>query len=305
MNKKRQITSFVIKTIKTSILTFFIFASTGITYTLAKAVGENYVVDQLIESFIARADENADLTFEYGGYQWRYYPIQRTHDYELSDARDVFYDEDKREIGQFGDILLNRQNAFRDIPIIYQFISFYFGGHAAFRDDGAGLYETTGLNVDWEAFIGAIKSPGYNSDITQAAIQHINFNYWLDMGTGTQFAPFYRSEMMSVRVKDVTNEQLNLAKQYLDYQVDNRSLYNFLFWLDMKEKHYCTDLVSRAYQYAFYDSEDQRQYSRALNDDGFITSVNDLILAEATYFTTYTRVNQTDLTVSIYYLADL
>ena len=44
----------------------------------------------------------------------------------------------------------------------------------AFRDE-AGL-ETTGSMLTGSF---SIKSPGYNSDITQASIEHINFNYWL------------------------------------------------------------------------------------------------------------------------------
>ena len=70
--------------------------------------------------------------------------------------------------------------------------------------------------------------------------------------------------MMSVRVKGVTEIQLEAAKEYLDYQILHKSLYNFLFWLDMDEKHYCTDLVSRAYQNAFYPLEEQKNIHVAL-----------------------------------------
>jgi len=49
--------------------------------------------------------------------------------------------------------------------------------------------------------------------------------------------------------------------------------------------------------------EDQRNYSRALNDDRFITSVNDLILSKETYITFYVE-NIDDIT-NIYYLADI
>ena len=75
-----------------------------------------------------------------------------------------FYDDAKRELGQFGDILLTRQSAFKDIPLIHEFISYYFGGHTAFRDKGAGLYETTGLNIDFKTLTETISSPGYDSE---------------------------------------------------------------------------------------------------------------------------------------------
>lgn len=303
-NTKRRI-RLLVKFLKHSVLAFFTLASVGITYTLAKAVGENYVVDKMIEDFIARADPVPEESHESASYMWNYYPIERIYDYEINDVRDVFYDDDKLVLGQFGDILATRQSPFRDIPLIHQFISYYFGGHAAFRDDEDGLYETTGLNVDWDTFIGAIRSHGYNSGLPNVSVQHINVNYWLNIGSGSRYAPFYRTEMMSLRLKDIKTEEIQLAQDYLDYQVGNKSLYNFLFWLYMGEKHYCTDLISRAYQSVFVEEADQRQYSRTLNDDGFITSTNDLILANRTFFTSFIKVDTTGKNVNVYYLADL
>ena len=287
------------------IFVFFVFCSVGITYTLAKAVGENHATDQMIATFIARAETlPEEITTNYG-YTWNYFPIERIYDYEISDDRDIFYDDAKRELGQFGDILLTRQSAFKDIPLIHEFISYYFGGHTAFRDKGAGLYETTGLNIDFKTLTETISSPGYDSEIEGASVQHINSNYWFDPSASTQYAPFYRTEMMSVRVKGVTEIQLEAAKEYLDYQILHKSLYNFLFWLDMDEKHYCTDLVSRAYQNAFYPLEEQKNYSRSLNDDGFITSVNDILLSRQTYLTSFTQVDIENECFNIYYLKDV
>jgi hypothetical protein len=71
----------------------------------------------------------------------------------------------------------------------------------------------------------------------------------------------------------------------------------------MSYKYYCTDLVSRAYQHALVDEKDQRNYSRALNDDGFITSVNDIILSRETYIAFYVEIR--DDIVHIYYLEDI
>ena len=71
----------------------------------------------------------------------------------------------------------------------------------------------------------------------------------------------------------------------------------------MKYKFYCTDLVSRAYQSVMVDEKDQRQYSKALNDDRFITSVNDMILSDDTYIMFYVEV--IDDIWHIYYLEDL
>lgn len=77
-----------------------------------------------------------------------------------------------------------------------------------------------------------------------------------------------------------------------------------MFFLDMKEKHYCTDLISRAYQYA-KDPMNKKKYAHSLNNDGFITSVNDILLAKETYLTSYMKVDETTKTVNFYYLEDI
>jgi hypothetical protein len=105
-----------------------------------------------------------------------------------------------------------------------------------------------------------------------------------------------------LRVKDITNDQIDQAVSYAADKAD-KALYNFLFFLDLKYKFYCTDLVSRAYQDALIPIEKQRDYSRALNDDGFITSVNDLVLSKYTYITAYVEI--IDNITHIYYLKDI
>ncbi len=105
-----------------------------------------------------------------------------------------------------------------------------------------------------------------------------------------------------MRVKDITETQINGAVAYADDKVD-KSLYNFLFFLDMEYKYYCTDLVSRAYQDVMVPESEQTNYSKALNDDGFITSVNDIVLSEQTYITFYVEI--IDEIVHIYYLEDV
>ncbi len=67
----------------------------------------------------------------------------------------------------------------------------------------------------------------------------------------------------------------------------------------MENRYYCTDLVSRAYQDVMVEEDEQRECSRNLNDDGFITSVNDLILSKETYMTSYFEV--IDEVAHVYY----
>ncbi len=289
------------KTLLFCTIVIFLAASSS----LINAIDENRRVDKMIEDFISRAKTTPSLSREgYDNYLWNYYPVPRALEYEISDERNVFYDEAKREIGMMGDILLNRQSAFRDIPLIYQFISYYFGGHSSLRDREGGLYETTGMNVNFSSFIQALFAPGYDNNVSAAQLQHLNNNYWLDKSGLSKYQPFYRHEILSVRVKGVNEEILDDVLGYIEYQFEHKSLYNFLFWLDMEQKHYCTDLISRAYQAAF-EPENEKKYATRLNDDGFITSVNDIILSTETYLTTYMLVDKDNSIVNVYYLEDV
>ena len=67
----------------------------------------------------------------------------------------------------------------------------------------------------------------------------------------------------------------------------------FYFFLDMKNKYYCTDLISRAYDYVLSDTN-QNYYAKSLNDDGFITTVNDIILSRDTYLALHFEVEKVD-----------
>ena len=116
------------------------------------------------------------------------------------------------------------------------------------------------------------------------------------------YGPNYRTNFVGLRVKDITSDQIDGVVEFANDQID-WALYNFTFFLDMKYKFYCTDLVSRAYQSVMVDEEDQRDYARALNDDKFITSVNDIILSKETYMIFYVEI--VDGITNIYYLEDM
>ena len=85
----------------------------------------------------------------------------------------------------------------------------------------------------------------------------------------------------------------------------------------MRRKYYCTDFVSRVYEEAYYsavlgdDNYRSTGYAKKLNDDGFITSVNDLILSNDTYIHFYVEINEEiydgnkTIVQNIYYLEDI
>lgn len=134
-------------------------------------------------------------------------------------------------------------------------------------------------------------------------------NYWLNPNFRSEFSPdykyygnYYRPKFIGLRVKDVTQDQIDGAVAYANDKVDF-NLYNFTFALDLEYKFYCTDLVSRAYQSVLIEPENQRNYARALNDDRFVTTVNDMILSKDSYLTFYVEI--IDEIIHIYYLEDI
>ncbi|NLK12122.1 MAG: hypothetical protein GX312_00825, partial [Candidatus Phytoplasma sp.] len=99
------------------------------------------------------------------------------------------------------------------------------------------------------------------------------------------YGSFYRDSFIGLRVKNITKEEKQLAINEAKRLEEINTMYNYLFFLDTKNKYYCTDFISRIYQSINYQRNDKEKLS--LNDDGFITSVNDLILSKDTYIFFY------------------
>jgi len=284
----------------------------GMVYSLGVAVSENIRVDRAIEAFKERAVFEEEVNFEYtsGVFQVRrYYSVSRETSYELQDTRSVFYDSTRKYLGQKGDIYVTQKSPFPDSPAFHLFMSYYFGGHAAINNGENKFIEATGFPEDDETVWEIITQPGNEPNDYSVTASLTSSKYWLNPRYRPENAPEvpyfgrgYRKDFVGLRVKNVTQAQIDGVVEYGMDKVDV-SLYNFLFFLDMKYKFYCTDLVSRAWQHVLIDEKDQRQYSRSLNDDGFITSVNDIILSDDTYMTVYVEV--IDEVYHIYYLEDI
>ncbi len=281
-------------------------------YGFGVALVENTKATQAIEEFKNRA--NGIYTEEVRDFSGtsqirRYYEVSRETSYELGDTRSVFYDTSKVYLGQKGDIFVAHESPFPDVPVIHQFVSYYFGGHAAINNGENKFIEATGFPNEDESLLGIILQPGNEPNDYSTIMSLSSTNYWLNpryRSTSDDAYPYfgrnYRNDFVGLRVKDITSEQIDGVVDFATSKVD-KALYNFTFFLDLKYKYYCTDLVSRAYQDVMVEPEDQRNYARALNDDRFITSVNDLILSKETYITFYVE-NIDDIT-HIYYLEDI
>lgn len=292
--------------------TILLLIGMGILYSLGVAISENIQANRAIQAFKDRAVFEYEETIMYAAgveQTRRYYKVSRETSYELEDTRSVFYDETRKFLGQKGDIFVTDESPFPTNPPIHLFISYFFGGHAAINNGENRFIEAVGFPDDDETVLQIMLHPGNIPHDLSVVISKSSSNYWLNPRYRTEsdkdypyFGTRYRNDFVGLRVKGVTDEMIDGAVAYADDKV-GFNLYNFLFFLNMEYKFYCTDLVSRAYQSVMVEENDQRLYSRSLNDDGFITSVNDMILSDETYMTFY--VEYIDEVAHIYYLEDI
>ena len=306
--QKRKIKFNILKIIKL----FFILAFAGAIYSLGVAISENIQVDRAIEAFKSRANGiyTEEIVLINGIEQTRrYYSVPRETSYEIDDSRSVFQEPDRIHLGQKGDIFVAQDSPFPHIPVIHQFISYYFGGHAAIHTGEGTFVEAIGFPDEDESLWAIMTHPGNKPHDFSTVVGESQTNYWLHPKYRDEndrsfkyFGPNYRKEFVGLRVKNITLDQIDGAVDFARDQVGT-SLYNFWFFLDMKYKYYCTDLVSRAYQHVMIPENKQREYARALNDDGFITSVNDLILSKDTYIIFYVEIR--NQITHIYHLEDI
>lgn len=308
MRKKKNLR----RIIKRVFILFIFFCLGGAVYSLGVAVYENAQRTILINDFKDRATFEYEDVVMYGSTEQvrRYYKVQRTKDYELNDTRSVFESEDRKNLGKDGDVFMTWESPFPNIPIIHQFISFYYGGHAALKSEELGYLQATGFPASDESLIEIILTPGDTPEPYQSVTANINpSEYWTNPKFRNEssnkypfYGPYYRNQFVVVRVKDVDQEMIDNVISYAEERIDV-AMYNFLFFLDMQYKYYCTDFVSRAYQSVLVPEDEQGLYSKALNDDWFITSVNDILLSNDTYMTIYAEVR--DDIFHIYYLEDI
>mgnify|MGYP000885110262 FL=1 len=270
------------KTIKRLLIVIYILIG-FISYSLGIAVYENLKVDQAVRQF--KKDMVLKETITKGDKMTSYYVPRETKE----DEEPSFSDEKRRYVGQPGDILVTRESPYPYYRGIHEFVSYYFGGHAALVIENNQVMEIAGFGSGsiWDV----ITHDGVSDhDFTQTVITVPN--YWLDRNHRGESDPaypyygsFYRDSFIGLRVKNITKEEKQLAINEAKRLEEINTMYNYLFFLDTKNKYYCTDFISRIYQSINYQRNDKEKLS--LNDDGFITSVNDLILSKDTYIFFY------------------
>ena len=273
----------------------------SVVYSFGISSYENVKVNQIIADFKNRAvlDEEKTIDPEVR----RYYKVISE---DVLDEETYIENNEKFYLGNIGDIVVTRESPFPKTPFIHQFISYYFGGHAAVISDVNEVIEIAGFPDSDENMLQYIfhnvkydDEGNSNHNFTGATIIKDN-NYFLNKYSFSgDYGYYYRNKLITLRVKAPIEDRRQAVLEFEEL-LRKKVIYNYMFFLDTKEKYYCTDLMSRTYQ-SLKDENGKSKYN--LNDDGFITSVNDLILAKDTYIINYFEVDKNGVE-HIYYLTN-
>lgn len=283
-----------VRRIITNLLYLFI---SFLIFLTGQTVAETIKIKANIRKFTSLGVYQPDIR---GDGKIRYYKVSRETWHPKEFERDPFFNDDPSLPGAEGDIFVTRQAPLASYPGVFEFVSFYFGGHAAYFGENNDIYETFGFYGSDETLFGVIKDGGENT-----YVQIEDSNYWLDPnyrheGTPSydRFGTYYRKEWIGLRVKGVTKGEVKQVTSFMNVLVDNKAQYNHLFIFNTKDRYYCTDMMSRAYA-TITNSNGESKYN--LNNDGVATTVNDLILSKDTYISYYVTTDK-DNVKHVYYI---
>ena len=239
-----------------------------LVFFVSNGIYENIYIQQEINDFKNAGDYESEEMI--GNTKVIYYKVSRETYVEKGWEAYERPTIKEHVIGSNGDILLNKKSPFDNLPFIYEFISFFFGGHAvaakglengdSFDDLGVNVLEVAG-NTEDSNYVREIKNNWFLSD--------------------------RREETIGVRVKGVTKEDTDNFTNNILAKLGEPYNYSFIF--NTKKSHYCTDLMSKCYQEAGFKI-----------NDWFYTSINDLITSKNTYISFY-KYND-GKTTYVYYL---
>lgn len=209
---------------------------------------ENVKITVMIEQFKDKGIYQESMSNSYN----KYYKVSR--ETWMSDEDSFVIKNGRMTYGNEGDIILGLDSNAGSMSLTNDIVSFFFGGHAA-----SVCFEEEYNNVSY------YNNYCIESHLEQGVHKEIS-SYWND--------EYYRNQVMCVRVKASKDEKRKAFHKIADC-IGKK--YNKLYLLDTKNKYYCTDLISRAWQSIGYD----------LNYDGLYCSVGDIICSDLTYITFY------------------
>lgn len=281
------------------ILRLLLFAVIGFfVFLTGQTIGEHIAINREIRQFVQKGvlDEvNSTDTI-------KYYKVSRETYYPNELIRDPFYTGDYLKPGDAGDIFVTQRSPLVAYPGVDQFVTFFFGGHAAVIDDSNTIFETIGIPNSDEKLLDVILNGGRDTHV-KGGIR----NYWLDPTHRAEdnndpsyraFGTYYRNDWIGLRIKGITQAEIDESLAYLSKLEQEEAQYNFLFVLNTKNKYYCTDMVSRAYESIQTESGKQKY---DLNRDAIAVTVNDLVLSKDTYISYYVTTDKNDVK-HVYYI---
>ncbi len=198
----------------------------------------------------------------------RYYKVSRETWQEEKPSFTQY--ENEKIIGSVGDIIVGLKSALTGYPIVSDFITYFFGGHASLCSDK--YYDHKNTIEEYDSF----EAVGYIEDDTYSIENRI---FWND--------DIYRDEVIGLRVKTTEEKRKIAFSKAVSFDGD---AYNNSYIFNTKNSHYCTDFITKAYASVGIN----------LNYDGFVCSVQDLIFSKNTYIFFY-KIVKKDITY-IYYL---
>ena len=210
--------------------------------TILYGLYQHIKVNQLISNFIKDSQEeiSVSILFPNGEIENRmYHPIKREKDYELDDKRSVFYTtKEEPFIGQKGDIFVTQASPFPYVFGFHQAMSFFVGGHAALNNGENQFIEATGFPQKNESIIDIIKDSSDGTHSFSVGVRKSSTNYWMlpdyrneNDPSYPYYGAYYREKFVVLRVKNVDEDILNQTLSYANRHLENRSLYNFLFFI--------------------------------------------------------------------------
>lgn len=263
--KKRKNTLFKILNV---IKMFFIVIFVMLIIFILNGSIECANVNSQIAEFKSRAEWVSDKDTQ------SFYKVVATHDYEIEDLKTRrTYSPSANYIGSIGDILITSRNPmqgvlFLDWPI-GMFSKYFYVGHSVIISeyDGSMVYESEGK--------------------LDKKVLHSRNNW------AHSFTP-RNPTIIGLRVKtDI--ETINKALEYCEQQLGKP--YNPTFLFNRANSYYCTDLISRAYEYAGLN----------VNYDYLATTGNDMTVSNNTYMFFYMeqRLDENnEIHYDIYYLSE-
>lgn len=236
----------IISLILVALLAFVIWATLG-------ATAENIKIDLTIKQFVDKATYISEKSTD----KSKYYEVKSERKLDLPSYSQI---NGKMYPGSPGDIICAKTAAV-EIPIIYEGITYYVGGHAALC---AFPYESDGIDF---SLGDSFEITGFGSNIT-ATTEDSN-----------DFYSGYYNEFMVYRVDTSIENRFKAFNNGMGFYGQK---YNYSFIFNVKNKKYCSDLIEKAYRYV----------NISFNYDGLATTVLDIMASPSVYLIYYSKLDQ-------------